>query len=95
MTHQAREHRELLLIRGVPVVGFGDESVAPPSDPKERLFRGDAPRAGFVGQAAAALPVASSGSPWGMALATSVVSAAAGWAIEEVVQKFRGKRRRR
>lgn len=33
-------------------------------------------------------------SPWPMLLASSVVSAAAGWAIDEVAHRVRGKRRR-
>lgn len=32
-------------------------------------------------------------SPWPMVLATSVVSAVAGWTIEEVARAVRGKRR--
>lgn len=39
-------------------------------------------------------PVASSTSPWGMALATSMFSAATGWVIEEVARKVRKKKRR-
>lgn len=35
-----------------------------------------------------------SASPWPMALATSVVGAAAGWAIEEIARKTMKKRRR-
>jgi hypothetical protein len=33
-------------------------------------------------------------SPWPMVLASSVVSAAAGWAIDEIAHRVRGKRRR-
>lgn len=59
----------------------------------EQVFLNGAPVG--VGQAAVAIPAAAATSPWGMALATSVVGAATGWIIEEVVQKVRGKRRRR
>jgi len=47
-----------------------------------------------LGQVAVA-PVVATASPWGLALATSVVGAAAGWCIEEVAKKIRKKRRRR
>lgn len=33
-------------------------------------------------------------SPWPMVLATSVVSAATGWAIDEIAHRVRGKRKR-
>jgi hypothetical protein len=49
------------------------------------------PVIGF-GEAVAA-PSIHGSSPWPMVLATSVVSAAAGWAIEEVARVVRGKRR--
>lgn len=49
------------------------------------------PVVGF-GQEDPTPPAASGSSPWGMVVATSVVSAAAGWVIEEVARKFRGKR---
>jgi hypothetical protein len=38
-------------------------------------------------------PTTTKTSPWPMVLASSVVSAAAGWAIDEVVRKVRKKRR--
>lgn len=51
------------------------------------------PVIGF-GQAELVAPAATaSASPWPMVLATSVVSALAGWTIEEVASKVRGKRR--
>lgn len=40
-----------------------------------------------------AAPVVASGLPWGEILASSVVSAAAGWAIDETVQAVRKRRR--
>lgn len=38
-------------------------------------------------------PAATASSPWPMLLASSVVSAAAGWAIDEITHRVRGKRR--
>lgn len=58
---------------------------------REQLALGDAPVVGF-GQEDLTPPATSSSSPWGMVVATSVVSAAAGWVIEEVARKFRGRR---
>jgi hypothetical protein len=58
--------------------------------PETLTVRG-APVVGFGEEAPA--PPARSTSPWTIALATSVVSAAAGWTIEEVAKKFRKKRR--
>jgi mannitol-specific phosphotransferase system IIBC component len=48
-----------------------------------------------LGQVEAVAPVVATASPWGLALATSVVGAAAGWCIEEVAKKIRKKRRHR
>lgn len=59
----------------------------------EQLFLGDAPLVGFGQAEVIAAPVAAT-SPWTVALVTSVVSAAAGWALEEVSRRARGKRRR-
>ena len=38
-------------------------------------------------------PVVHAASPWAVALVTSVVGAVAGWTIEEVAKKARGRRR--
>lgn len=56
---------------------------------------GDHPIVGF-GQGALVAPaaVAATASPWPMVLASSVVSAAAGWAIDEVAHRVRKKKRR-
>ena len=49
-----------------------------------------------LGQAEALIAPATTGSsPWVTMLATSVVSAAAGWAIEEVARTVRDRKRRR
>jgi hypothetical protein len=56
----------------------------------EQLSLGGTP-VGF-GQAALVAPVVVT-SPWKVALVTSVVSATAGWVIEEIASKFRKKRR--
>lgn len=50
------------------------------------------PVIGF-GSSPAMPPAATGASPWPMVLATSVVSALAGWTIEEVAQRFRKRRR--
>jgi hypothetical protein len=39
------------------------------------------------------VPIKTGASPWPLALATSVVGAAAGWVIEEVARSVRKKRR--
>jgi len=51
------------------------------------------PVVGF-GQAELVAPVAAATSPWPEVFVTSVVSAAAGWVIEEVARNVRGKKRR-
>lgn len=58
----------------------------------ERITRAGTPAIGF-GEAEVVPPARPSASPWGMAVATSVVGAAAGWVIEEVAQRLRGRRR--
>lgn len=58
----------------------------------EQLFLGDAPLVGFGQAEVIAAPAATS--PWTVALVTSVVSAAAGWAIEEAARAASGRRRR-
>jgi membrane protein YqaA with SNARE-associated domain len=65
------------------------------------IVRGGRPVAGFaLGDAGTgelgtvAVPVAAAVSPWTMALATSVLGAATGWAIEELASNLRGRRRR-
>jgi hypothetical protein len=50
------------------------------------------PVVGF-GDAAVALPSTATSSPWPMAIATSVVGAVTGWALQEVANATRGKRR--
>jgi len=59
-----------------------------------RVNYGNRPVVGF-GQAPLMTPVAATkaASPWPIVLATSVVSAAAGWAIEEVARTVRRRRR--
>lgn len=59
---------------------------------REQLFLGSVPAAGF-GQAEVVAPAAPPTPSWALALATSVMSAAAGWAIEETARSIRGKRR--
>jgi len=51
------------------------------------------PVVGFGQVEALAVP-ATTTSPWTVALVTSVVSAVAGWAVEEVARKASGKKRR-
>jgi len=58
---------------------------------REHLALSGTPVIGF-GQEDPTPPATSGSSPWGMVVATSVVSAAAGWVIEEVARKFRGRR---
>lgn len=48
---------------------------------------------GFGEKTAIEPPATKPPSPWPMVVATSVVSAAAGWAIDELARKVRGKRR--
>jgi hypothetical protein len=60
----------------------------------EHISRDGKPVVGF-GDAEVSLPRAAGPSPWAMGIATSVVGAAVGWAIEEVAVHFRGRRRRR
>ncbi len=62
-------------------------------DPNEIIMLGTRPLIGF-GQSEVAHPVATSGSPWAIALATSVVGAATGWVIEEVAARTIRKKRR-
>lgn len=50
------------------------------------------PVVGF-GEDALVAPAAPPTSPWTIPLATSVVSAAAGWAIQEIARAASGKRR--
>jgi hypothetical protein len=52
---------------------------------------GELPRAAPIGVGSAPAVVATL--PWGEIVASSVVSAAAGWALEEVVRSVRKKRR--
>jgi hypothetical protein len=59
---------------------------------KEQLVRGGAPIVGI--SEAIAAPRVTGTSPWALAIATSVVGAAAGWVIEEVARKVRGRRKR-
>ena len=60
------------------------------------IARGGQPVVGF-GQEELLLPAAAAvpATPWAMALATSVVGAAAGWVIEEIATHVRGPRRAR
>jgi hypothetical protein len=58
----------------------------------EQLFLGDAPSAGF-GQSEVVAPATAQTPSWALALATSVMSAAAGWVIEEAARSVRGKRK--
>jgi hypothetical protein len=59
-----------------------------------KVTLGNVPVIGF-GQAEVMMPLATPTSPWAVALVTSVVSAAAGWTIEELARNVRGRRRRR
>jgi hypothetical protein len=54
----------------------------------EQISLKGAPAVGF-GQAAALAAPAAVASPWVVALTTSVVGAAAGWAIEEIARRRR------
>jgi hypothetical protein len=62
--------------------------------PINQLSLGGHPVIGF-GSAALVAPAVAAVSPWPMVLASSVVSAAAGWAIDEVARRtFRKSKRR-
>lgn len=56
----------------------------------ERLFLGDVSADGF-GSERIVLP-ATTGSPWGMAVATSMLSAVTGWALDGVWRSLREKK---
>lgn len=58
------------------------------------MRRGAHPAVGF-GQVEAVAPVVQATSPWGLAVATSVIGAATGWCIEELAKKIRKRKRRR
>jgi hypothetical protein len=61
----------------------------------ERISRGGKPVVGFGdGTVSSPSPAAKTPSPWAMGIATSVVGAAVGWAIEEIAVHVRGRRRR-
>lgn len=69
---------EQLFLNGAPIVGFGGAPV------------------GFgLGQVEAVAPAVATtaASPWTLALTTSMVSAATGWAIQEIAQAVRRRRR--
>jgi hypothetical protein len=55
---------------------------------------GGNPVVGFGETEVVAPSTKASSSPWPMVLASSVVSAAAGWVIDDVAHRVRGKRRR-
>jgi len=57
----------------------------------ENVALGDQTVVGF-GNPALVVPAAA---PWGEIIVTSVVSAAAGWALEEVAERYKSKKRRR
>jgi hypothetical protein len=59
--------------------------------PQEHLSLGAHPVIGF-GQAEAVAPAATT-SPWAVAIVTSIVSAAAGWALDEAAHHARKRRR--
>lgn len=61
-------------------------------DCSTQVSLGGSPTAGF-GQAEIVAPAVGA-SPWGVALATSIVGAATGWVIEEIASKVRKKKRR-
>lgn len=73
---------------GQPMPGF-DVGTSDPPRPSECACR----KVLGIGQITA--PVATAVSPWAVALTTSIVSAATGWVIEEIVQSVRGRRKRR
>jgi membrane protein YqaA with SNARE-associated domain len=58
----------------------------PHADGKQTVTRNGHPVIGFGQVEALAVPVAAT-SPWTVALVTSVVGAATGWAIEEVARR--------
>ena len=60
----------------------------------EQISLNSHPVIGFGDQLASAPIPTPHGSPWPMLLASSVVSAAAGWAIEEVAQAVKKRKRR-
>jgi len=55
---------------------------------------GGHPVVGFGESSDPSPPTTKTASPWPMLIASSVVSAAAGWAIEEVAHKVRKKKKR-
>jgi membrane protein YqaA with SNARE-associated domain len=61
--------------------------------PEQTYLRG-APTVG-LGQVEAVVAPIAAHSPWGVAIATSVVGAFTGWAIEEIATHVRGRRVRR
>jgi hypothetical protein len=66
----------------------GTAVIAKSGRPVAGFALGDAGELGTI-----AVPVATI-SPWTMAIATSVLGAATGWAIEELASNLRGRRRR-
>lgn len=54
---------------------------------------GSHPVVGFGEEAVPSPPTTKASSQWPMVLASSVVSAAAGWAIDEVAHRFRKSKR--
>lgn len=57
---------------------------------REQIALGSYPVIGFADEF---VSPPSSTSPWGLAVGTSIVSAAAGWVIEEVARKIMKRRR--
>ena len=58
----------------------------------ETISLGDQPVVGF-GNPALIVPAATT--PWSEIIVTSVVSAAAGWGLEEIATQYRSKKKRR
>ncbi len=59
----------------------------------ETVSLGDQPAVGF-GNPALIVPAAAA-TPWSEIIVTSIVSAAAGWGLEEIATRYRSKKRRR
>lgn len=74
---------ETLNLSGRPVVGF-DVGTSDPPRPSECACKK------VLGIGDISVPVATSVSPWAVALTTSIVSAATGWMIEEIAKRVRG-----
>jgi len=92
---------EQIALGGTPVVGFdgantlgfGPLPLHDFCEKRTQIALGDGPTAAGVGQAALVVPAVKAVSPWAVALTTSVVGAAAGWALDEFSRSMRRRRR--